>query len=444
VRGDPAGGAAGDGRPTALGAGNSVRPRWTPLRVAAVSLAFIALVQALCVIRVHGGDWTGPFLVGAPGAGARWPLWVAMEPGSPGYDGQFELRLALDPFLSHGTVRGLDLPEYRARRILWPLLAFLIGFGTPVGALIALYLSQALLLAAGSWAVAALARDAGRSAAWGWAFPAGLGVVVCLWRMTGDGVMVALLLLALHAARRDRSWAAACLLAAATLQKETALLAAPLLLAAGMPSSRLRVAGRALVAMVPVFAWWGWVHAAVGGATLERVAFNFDVPGRGLLDAVTAAVSSGRAPLSVVKDLGFLALHAAAIGYGLACGLRALSSFARSGSSRRPPPLGGAAVVGSPAVAALARPVHLVAGAFALLGLCLGDAVWVEPWAYARSLLPLTTFCLLAGLVGTAASRPEAVPRRLDRWRAAGLTLGLGSALAGAAYVLALTLAARP
>ena len=50
---------------------------------------------------------------------------------APGYDGQFQAQLATDPFLtdSRGLGTALDAPEYRARRILPSMLAFLLGLG---------------------------------------------------------------------------------------------------------------------------------------------------------------------------------------------------------------------------------------------------------------------------------------------------------------------------
>ena len=47
-----------------------------------------------------------------------------------GYDGQMFLSLAFDPLMNHeGTITALDNPRYRAKRILLPALAYLLGFG---------------------------------------------------------------------------------------------------------------------------------------------------------------------------------------------------------------------------------------------------------------------------------------------------------------------------
>ena len=50
--------------------------------------------------------------------------------GKAGYDGQFFLAIALDPTLHNkGTITALDNPKYRYRRIGYPILGYIIGFG---------------------------------------------------------------------------------------------------------------------------------------------------------------------------------------------------------------------------------------------------------------------------------------------------------------------------
>jgi hypothetical protein len=49
-----------------------------------------------------------------------------------GYDGQMFLSLAMDPFLlDSSTISSLDNPRYRYRRIFYPLLGYITGFGNP-------------------------------------------------------------------------------------------------------------------------------------------------------------------------------------------------------------------------------------------------------------------------------------------------------------------------
>ncbi|CCQ64145.1 AZOBR_p60025 family cell surface glycopolymer formation protein [Crocosphaera watsonii] len=52
--------------------------------------------------------------------------------GEIGYDGQQFLSLAFDPFLQNPeTVNSLDHPIYRYRRILYPLVSYVLAFGNP-------------------------------------------------------------------------------------------------------------------------------------------------------------------------------------------------------------------------------------------------------------------------------------------------------------------------
>jgi hypothetical protein len=57
---------------------------------------------------------------------------IAVVPSSNGYDGQFYAQIALDPALRDAGLRqAIDAPAYRARRILTPAFAALLGMGNP-------------------------------------------------------------------------------------------------------------------------------------------------------------------------------------------------------------------------------------------------------------------------------------------------------------------------
>ena len=98
------------------------------------------LIGAIAVISViiyfyyfkFSGNITGFFRIGSV-----LPLSPFLSPDQTfifqdelGYDGQQFLSLALDPFLQDlDTLESLDHPAYRYRRILYPLLSYLLGFG---------------------------------------------------------------------------------------------------------------------------------------------------------------------------------------------------------------------------------------------------------------------------------------------------------------------------
>jgi hypothetical protein len=80
---------------------------------------------------------------------AQVPLELHTESG-PGYDGQFFLRYAIDPFTTERTAYGitLDHPAYRHQRIVYPLMAWLLSFGYPALVPFALVLVNVLALMA--------------------------------------------------------------------------------------------------------------------------------------------------------------------------------------------------------------------------------------------------------------------------------------------------------
>ena len=98
------------------------------------------LIGAIAVISViiyfyyfkFSGNITGFFRIGSvlPLSPFLIPDQTLIFQDELGYDGQQFLSLALDPFLQDlDTLASLDHPAYRYRRILYPLLSYLLGFG---------------------------------------------------------------------------------------------------------------------------------------------------------------------------------------------------------------------------------------------------------------------------------------------------------------------------
>ncbi|MDJ0580230.1 AZOBR_p60025 family cell surface glycopolymer formation protein [Crocosphaera sp.] len=78
------------------------------------------------------GNITGFFRIGSilPLSPFLTPENTLIYQGEIGYDGQQFLSLALDPFLQNPeTINSLDHPIYRYRRILYPLVSYILGFG---------------------------------------------------------------------------------------------------------------------------------------------------------------------------------------------------------------------------------------------------------------------------------------------------------------------------
>jgi len=86
--------------------------------------------QFLTVHANYGGNWRGLFFTGAsvpvPDALASTTYRVQ---SAKGYDGQYYRLIAHDPFFHENTAAYLDAPRLRARRILIPILAWVLAGG---------------------------------------------------------------------------------------------------------------------------------------------------------------------------------------------------------------------------------------------------------------------------------------------------------------------------
>ncbi len=291
---------------------------------------------------------------------------IAIAPNSNGYDGQFYAQLALDPLL-HGaeTPQALDVPAYRARRILLPGVAALAGLGRPwwtlqVYALLNVVCWFALagllrrLLPANDWMT--FARWAGCMF--------GMGVLESVRQSLVD--LPALLLLALAIAAHDRSrttrstgW-----LALANLTKESSLLGALALSVDDFrwPFTTKKKAIALLATAAPLAGWWYYVSTRLPSSPDSSGAGNFTWPLLGLVQHVSTCVTEiasgnwdGRFTMGLLAALG-LAVQA----WTLWRNPDFRSSWWRVGA------------------------------AYALLMLVLSQWVWSGYWAACRALLPAT------------------------------------------------------
>lgn len=293
---------------------------------------------------------------------ARTPIAIVHDGG---YDGQFYASLAVDPEVRSAEVqRALDLPQYRARRILLPVVAHVLGLGNARATL-----SVFALLNLAAWLVLA-GRFWIRVAPWG-----GRGVAVwgaCLLSLGAlDSVRFSLtdlpamlaLFLAVECLEDGRHRWAVVWLAIGGLVRETTLLAATLF-APGDPRDRrgwFVAGGRAALAALPLMAWTGWLAWSLprdaGG-----FAGNFDWPGFALVRhaatcgrAIAAGNFDGRYTFGLIAAAGFIYQS-----WFVLRRAREASAWVR---------------VGVP---------------FAVLFWFLGDYVWHGYWAVARACLPLT------------------------------------------------------
>ena len=150
----------------------------------------------------------------------------ALNKGS-GYDGQFYAQIALDPLLrSPEIVTAIDDPAYRARRILLPWIAWLLGGGQPWYILQAYALLNVLCWGAlGVLLVRWLPAGSLRPTLCWIAIMFSDGLLSSMRQAVPDGPSMLLIALGVAAVEKRRPWLAGGLLGLSGLARETNLLA---------------------------------------------------------------------------------------------------------------------------------------------------------------------------------------------------------------------------
>jgi glycosyltransferase involved in cell wall biosynthesis len=198
-----------------------------PLGIGVAAALLTLLVWAVVVFGKYGGNPTGLARIGdqLPLSPRLKGQAVVVLAGKRGNDGQQFLSLALDPLQRDpGTSAALDNPIYRGKRLLYPLLAWLLGLGQP--ALIPWTLGLVNVAVVG-WAAGVVARWAEleqRSPRWGLAVLTLPATWITLSLDTADLLATSLLLSAALAWRQRRPGRLGASLSAALLSRETALL----------------------------------------------------------------------------------------------------------------------------------------------------------------------------------------------------------------------------
>jgi len=218
------------------------------------------------------------------------PVYVYRDTG--GYDGLYYAQIAYHPSLAAAELRpAVDGLAYRGRRILAPLLAWLLALGRPVWIVHAyslLNVAAWLLLAFWLWQLLSVGDARGWTAWAGVLFSAGALSSVRL--ALTDLVALTLLAGALLAEERGRSRAALGALAAAGLARETSL--------AGIsglwkrPWLSGRNVARTLIAVAPLALWMGYIHWRIERG--EFGAGKLSWPVTGLVEKWIESVASVR------------------------------------------------------------------------------------------------------------------------------------------------------
>jgi hypothetical protein len=187
-----------------------------------------------------------------------------------GYDGQWFLIQASDPFLRTDLPARFDAPRYRALRMLYPTLGWLFAAGQPPATPYTLLILGILAYGFGCACCGRIVSAFGRSPWWGLLFAVVPGVQIGLAFGTAEPLALALAVLGVSMALERRYLWAGLAFAGAALTKETYLAFAAVTvvflvvdsLARGVAAARwLRaVAAVTVPGAVSLFAWWVYVE----------------------------------------------------------------------------------------------------------------------------------------------------------------------------------------
>jgi len=291
---------------------------------------------------------------------------LASVAASNGYDGQFYAQIALDPLLrSKELEQAIDVPGYRARRILLPAVAHLIGLGDTWWTLQAYaLLNVCCWFALGRVLLRNLPQDDWLAfARWsGCLFS--IGVLDSVRQSLVDLPALLLMALAVDAHVRSRFPKSAFWQALGALTKETSLIGS-LALDCGPAVAQMRwkrTFWSLAAAGLPIALWSWFVHQRFSGSSGESGLGNFDWPLHGLL-------VQGRLSLRAVLNGDFDGRYS----FGL---FAVVGLFVQSWVLWRSPQV--------------QSPWWRIGAVYSVLLVFLSSWVWSGYWAACRAVLPLT------------------------------------------------------
>jgi len=315
----------------------------------------------------HGGNWSGFAVVGDrfPAPGIHDPG-ILLLPDSFGYDGQFFLLAAHDPWLRGQAHKHMDVAAYRYQRIMYPWLARLLAFGDPQNIPRALVLVNLFAVAAGACFMGLLCARRGASPLWALFYGFSSGLIIALLRDLAEPAAMAFLIGGFWLYDAKRPWWCALFMACALLSKEVCAIALAAMAVHALSQGNWRGFLAMILAGLPLALWWAYIYYRLGTLPLQGGESNFGIPLAGML-----AYARGLFPLSAASPQNLLGL-----GFVIVTCLvmaAAVLEFLRGWSAH------GLAF-------------FLYAAFFSLMT----DKVWVEPWSYGRVLLPLYVLMLVS------------------------------------------------
>jgi len=210
---------------------------------------------------------------------AELPSYLVQVPGT-GYDGQFFLRLALDPFNLHQVAFGITMKgDYRFQRIVYPLLGWLLAGGDGHLVPIALLVINVVAVTVIAATAAALARDTQHPTLVGVLVGGYFGYTLSAGRDLAEPTAAAFAILGMYLFEHRQWLLAGIMLALAALTLETELVIAVgigIAWLVGLVAKR-RVPFNPVAFLVPGVAWLGFEALLEG--VLGHIALRSDLRG---------------------------------------------------------------------------------------------------------------------------------------------------------------------
>lgn len=258
---------AGTSSGSAAPAARRLRQPW---QWAAIAVVLVLGWQAALVHVNYAGNWTGLFRIGS-----QRPMPERMErsifrnPHPTGFDGQYYRLIAHDPFLRSGTAAYLDAPMLRSRRILVPLLAWMLALGRDELVDGAYIIVMAAFLFGGVYWLGSIAASEGRHPAFGLLFLIVPATLVAIDSMTVDIALAALTACFAWQVKTGRERWVWVTLAAACLVRETGVLLLAAAVLTALFQRDFRRSAWLATAVIPVLCWYGYLIGVLPPAALK-------------------------------------------------------------------------------------------------------------------------------------------------------------------------------
>jgi hypothetical protein len=292
---------------------------WLPLFIAGTFFLIIFIVK-------FDGNITGFYRIGSvlPKSSLLNGIELFVHEGKRGNDGQLFLALALDPLLLNPTtISALDSPWYRAKRIMYPTVGWLLGLGSPKRIIWSLTLVNLLLIAVIVSLTASWLDHYCQQKAWALSIIAIPSIWMILSISTSDLLCATFSLAALLFYKKQNSKLTTLFMALAILTRETAILLLLVLIFTAFLEKKYSFLRSIWLAPIP-FAVWNIYLLSI--LTPEKItslfsAF-FDYPLSGMVSKIHSLLTPEKIGAEYFFDIFTFILLLIVIANGIVVALR--------------------------------------------------------------------------------------------------------------------------